>query len=108
MSGKSRKLEMALLLVTLIQRPRTWFISGFLFVLLAIMKFMFEGQSIFFENWQEIYQGLINPEVPMYLKLLIVSLFLFFTGLALYYTDLFKKAVLAQNELKKTRSHKST
>lgn len=95
---KSTRLNIVLPLIALITRPNSLILTGSSLLVLSIMKFLFEGQSIFFEHWRDIYGGLLNPEVPFEQKLFIISFFMLITGLALFYTNIFKAIVISQSK----------
>lgn len=93
---KFKLLNFLLLLITLLTKPKPWIVTGSSFLVLMLMKFFFEGQSIFFKHWREIWSGIIDPVVPVEQKVFIVSFFILLTGLALFYTDIFKKLIIHQ------------
>ncbi|WP_081138963.1 hypothetical protein [Halomonas sp. BC2] len=95
---RSKLLNFLLLLITLLTKPKSWIVTGASILVLTMMKFFFEGQSIFFRHWNEIWSGMINPDVPLEQKIFILSFFILVTGLAMYYTSMFKALVIYQNK----------
>ncbi|RXE96037.1 hypothetical protein [Pseudoalteromonas sp. PS5] len=92
----SKFLNFSLLLIALLTKPKSWIVTGASLLVLTVMKFFFEGQSIFFKHWNDIWAGMINPAVPLEQKVFIVSFFILVTGLAMYYTNIFKLLVIHQ------------
>lgn len=92
----SKFLNFSLLSITLLTKPQSWIVTGASLLVLTLMKFFFEGQSIFFKHWDDIWAGLNNPDVPLEQKIFIISFFILVTGLAMYYTNIFKLLVLHQ------------
>lgn len=68
------------------------------------MKYFFEGQSIFFKHGDEIWSGMINPDVALEQKVFILNLFILITGLAIYSTSIFKLLVIHQGKRFGTKS----
>lgn len=92
----SKFFNFSLLLITLLTKPKSWIVTGASLLVLTVMKFFFEGQSIFFKHWSDIWSGMINPDVPLEQKVFIISFFILVTGLAMYYTNIFKLLVIHQ------------
>ena len=92
------KLNIVLPLIALLTKPKSWIMTGASMLVLSIMKFLFEGQSIFFEHRQDIFADLINPDVPLELKIFLVSFFILLTGLVMFYTSIFKAIVISQSK----------
>jgi hypothetical protein len=92
----SKFLNFSLLLVTLLTKPKSWIITGVSLLILTVMKFLFEGQSIFIKHWSDMWAGMVNPTVPLEQKVFVVSLFILVSGLAVYYTNIFKLLVIHQ------------
>ena len=95
---RSKILNFSLLLITLVTKPKSWIVTGASILVLTMMKFFFEGQSIFFKHWSEIWAGMTNPSVPLEQKIFILSFFILVTGLAMYYTSMFKDLVIHQHK----------
>ena len=70
--------------------------TGASVLVLTMMKFFFEGQSIFFKHWREIWSGMVNPDIALEQKVFVLSFFILVTGLAMYYTNIFKLLVMHQ------------
>lgn len=90
----SKKLEVVLLLITLLTKPRSVILSGATLLVFSVMMFFYKGQSIFFMHWQDILTGLLDPDVPLEQKVMIVSFFFLFTGFTMFYTSIFRKLVI--------------
>lgn len=92
----SKFLNFSLLLITLLTKSKSWIVTSASILVLSLMKFFFEGQSIFFKHWDDIWSGMVNPAIPFEQKVFIVSFFILVTGLAMYYTNIFKLLVIHQ------------
>lgn len=91
-------LNFLLPLIALLTRPKSWIMTSVAFLILCLIKFLAEGQSIFFKHWIEIYNGFLNPLVPVEQKILIVSLFILITTLGFYYADMLRKVYIFQDK----------
>ncbi len=92
----SKYLNFSLLLITLLTKPKSWMVTGASLLILSVMKFLFEGQSIFIKHWSDIWAGMVNPIVPLEQKIFVASIFIFISGMAMYYTNIFKLIVIHQ------------
>jgi len=80
---RSRRLEVFLLLITALTKPKAWVLAAVSFYFLTVFKWISEGQAIYFDNWQIILRGLLNSKVPIEQKFFLVGFFCLLTAISL-------------------------
>ena len=70
---RSRGLEALLLLITALTKPKPWILAAVSFYFLTVFKWISEGQAIYFDNWQIILRGLLNPNLPIEQKFFLIG-----------------------------------
>ena len=93
---RSRTLEITLLLVVLLTKPKSWVLSGVGIISLSVVKWLFEGQAIYVQHWQDLLNGMLNPEIPLDQKLFLIGFFCFLIGASMFFMNVIKHVAIEQ------------
>lgn len=94
---KSKRLEITLIIITALTKPKSWVLGAVSFFALTAFKWVAEGQSIFIDNWQSILQGMLNPNTPIEQKLFLIGFFCMLVAMSLILINIVKHMAIQLN-----------
>ena len=94
MKLRSRTLEVTLLLITLLTKPRSWVLLGVFYICLGAYKETSKISWFYVENWQSILAGMANADVLIHEKLFVIGVFFLFAAVALMFISVAMRIVI--------------